>query len=224
VAIQIMKKPQYKIPNEYPLKGKLRCGVCRLAMSYLEKSYGQSYYCSHKSKTGKYSQCCSEYIPTEIIEKAVWNILYTQLKILHELSVKIEPKKGVSSQNMVTKCKCMEKDIATMKAERIRQYEAYAEGIITREQYLLRKTELTEQIQKIQETLQRFWFVVEKDKTMTEEIIRINEQANEQMIGDKLTKKMVDTFIETVYVYDSKTIEVQFVFDDLLQEAIQKYA
>jgi DNA-binding ferritin-like protein len=118
----------------------------------------------------------------------------------------------------------MEKDIATMKAERIRQYEAYAEGLITREQYLLRKTELTEQIQKIQETLQRFWFVVEKDKTMTEEIIRINEQANEQMIGDKLTKKMVDTFIETVYVYDSKTIEVQFVFDDLLQEAIQKYA
>ena len=33
-----------------------------------------------------------------------------------------------------------------------------------------------------------------------------------------MTKEMSDAFIETVYVYDEKKIEVEFKFDDLLQE------
>ena len=42
------------------------------------------------------------------------------------------------------------------------------------------------------------------------------------MVYDTLTKEMADAFIDTVYIYDDKRIEVSFTFDDLLLEAMEK--
>ena len=39
----------------------------------------------------------------------------------------------------------------------------------------------------------------------------------------KLTKEIIDTMIDTVYVYDKKRIEVILRFDDVLQKVISEY-
>ena len=127
-------------------------------------------------------------------------------------------------QDVVADTRRMERDIETYKAERIRQYEAYAEGVISRETYLTKKEELTDKIDSLQTALDRLRSLVEEDTAMTDAVSTINEKAEQSMVHDTLTKEMADAFIETVYVYDEQTIEVEFTFDDLLLEAAKKWA
>lgn len=223
-SIQPMRKPGFKTGNDYPLRGKIRCGVCRLAITRIELAYDAVYYCSHKTKSGRKSNCCDKYISAREIDSAVLRCLKTQLKVLRELGVQMEEAKGTAMQDVTADTRRMERDIETYKSERIRQYEAYAEGVISRETYLTKKEELTEKIDSLQATLDRLRSLIEEDNTMTDKFAKINEQADQSMMFDTLTKEMSDAFIETVYVYDEKKIEVEFKFDDLLQEAAKKWA
>ena len=223
-SIQPMRKPGFKTGNDYPLRGKIRCGVCRLAITRIELAYDAVYYCSHKTKSGRKSNCCDKYISAREIDSAVLRCLKTQLKVLRELGVQMEEAKGTAMQDVTADIRRMERDVETYKAERIRQYEAYADGVISRETYLAKKEELTEKIDSLQTALDRLRSLIEEDNTMTDKFAKINEQAEQSMMFDTLTKEMSDAFIETVYVYDEKKIEVEFKFDDLLQEAAKKWA
>lgn len=224
VAVKTIQKAKFKIDTDYPLKGKVRCGVCRLAMSYLEMAYEAVYYCSHKVQTGDNSKCCNKYIPVKKIDHAVYNTLKVQLKALRELGLQIEENRSNSEQNLIADTKRMEREMEVFKAERIRQYEAYAEGVISREQYMAKREELSAKVNTLQTALDRIRTLVEEDTVMSEEVARLNGKAEESMVHDTLTKEMADAFIETVYVYDDKTIEVEFKFDDLLHEAAKKWA
>ena len=56
------------------------------------------------------------------------------------------------------KIKQLEAESNVLKSERIRQYESYAEGIITKEKYMLKKMQITDRMNGIQaeiETLTR---------------------------------------------------------------------
>ena len=206
------------------MRGKIRCGVCRLAITRIELAYDAVYYCSHKTKSGRKSNCCDKYMSAREIDAAVLRSLKTQLKVLRELGVHIEESKSTAMQDVVADTRRMERDIETYKAERIRQYEAYAEGVISRETYLTKKEELTDKIDSLQTALDRLRSLAEEDTAMTDAVSTINEKAEQSMVYDTLTKEMADAFIETVYVYDEQTIEVEFTFDDLLLEAAKKWA
>lgn len=223
-GIQPIRKPSFKTENDYPLRSKIRCGVCRLAMSRLEQAYDALYYCSHKIQSGRKSNCCGKYMSAREIDLAVLRSLKTQLKVLRELGVHIAEAKSTAMQDVVSDTKRMERDIETYKAERIRQYEAYAEGVINRETYLMKKAELTDKIDSLQSALDRLRSLIEEDASMTDAVFTINEKAEQSMVHDTLTKEMAEAFIETVYVYDEKKIEVEFKFDDLLLEAAKKWA
>ena len=221
-AVKNVQKPKFKMDTDYPLKGKIRCGVCRLAMSYLEMAYEAVYYCSHKFQTGDKSKCCDQYIPVKSIDHAVYNTLKSHLKALRELGLQIEENKNSSAQTFTADAKHMEREMDVYKAERIRQYEAYAEGVISREQYMEKREGLSAKIDSLQTALERIRTLIEEDTMMSEQMGKFNDKAEESMIHDVLTKEMANAFIETVYVYDEKTIEVEFKFDDLLQEAAKK--
>ncbi len=224
IAVRTIRKAKFKIENDYPLRGKIRCGVCNLAMSYLEMAYEAVIYCHHRIKTGEKSNCCEGYIPIKSINHAVYNTLKVQLKFLQELGLRMEENKGASTQKNMVDVKRMEREMEVLKAERIRQYEAYAEGVVSREQYTAKREEISAKVDTLQTALDRLRSLMEEDATMTDEVARISEKAKQSMVHDTLTKEMAEAFIETVYVFDEKTIEVEFKFDDLLHEAAKKWA
>jgi DNA invertase Pin-like site-specific DNA recombinase len=223
-VIRNTSKPQYKMENQYALRGKIRCGKCRLVMSYIEQAYGASFYCAHKSKVGSHSNCCSDFISVDRIDASVWRLLRNQLQVLQDLGIRIKENQNNDSGNKQQDFREMEHDIEVLQAERIRQYEAYAEGMISKEQYVDRKSELTEKIETLKQNLEHVRAVVNDNLAVSDGIAKLNDKAEEALICDKLTREIAEAFIETVYIYDSKTIEVQFKFDDLLQRAMEKYA
>ena len=70
--------------------------------------------------------------------------------------------------------------------------------------------------------LERARALLEENEAVSDEIDRLKNKAEESMVYDTLTKEMAEAFIDTVYIYDDKRIEVSFTFDDLLLEAMEK--
>ena len=105
-----------------------------------------------------------------------------------------------------------------LKAERIRQYEAYAEGMIGKDAYLKAKQELTRKIETFQETYEQIQEVTAKEGEMMKEIQSVKQEEERLELFGKLTRNMAEVFIDEVVIYDSQKIEIRFLFDDLIAE------
>jgi len=221
-AIRFVKKPEYKMAGSYLLRGKVRCGNCGLIMAHHELAYDGTFYCGHKLKSGSQSDCCEEYISEKSIEHNVYNALRRQLHQIQMLRVQtLEPGK-VHSEDSKRMGKTIRSEIEARQAERVRQYVAYAEGLISLEKYQAVKDELTREIEELQDQEER----LRELKHGTGELKKKSQQLFDELVpaleSDKLTQQMVDSFIDTVYVYDADKIEVVFTFEDLVKRMIEK--
>lgn len=223
-AIRLTRKADFKLENKYVLKGKIRCGVCRLAMARLEAAYDAVYYCPHKKEAGDKAGCCGEKFLAYQIEETVLELLRSRLKQIDSLALTMKQEKTRESEKPLQDRRHKSREISSLKAKRIQQYEAYASGEISRETYLSEKTALTAKIEEIQKEMECLLAPAEKAMALFNEINRIHSDAERIMAHDKLTKEMADAFIETVYVYDAENVEVCFKFDGLLAEVEERGA
>ena len=93
----------------------------------------------------------------------------------------------------------------------------------SREKYITVKKQLTEKIEKIQSEQKALASVIIEEERYRSRIRTAVQQLEVQIERGKLTKEIIDTMIDTVYVYDKKRIEVILRFDDVLQKVISKY-
>ena len=110
----------------------------------------------------------------------------------------------------------MEQELEKLKAERIRQYEAYAEGVVNQETYLKNKKDLHEKIEIIQDKYEQIQEVTSVEDDLMKDIRTVEKNAEEVNILKRMTRNIAEIFVEEITIYDSEKIEVKFVFDDLL--------
>ncbi len=103
-------------------------------MVLMESGANDKMYCPHKKLTGKFSKCSDEAVSVMIIEGHVWYALQQVLYILDMIQEEIEGKANALDGVRKKKLKQLELENDKLKSERMRQYEAYAEGIITKYQ------------------------------------------------------------------------------------------
>lgn len=96
-AIRPVKKPAFKMDSSYPLKGKVRCGVCHLTMIRMELAHEAVFYCPHKLQAGKFAGCHDGYIPEKQVERAALSAIYRQKKISPQQD------RDTEAQNCLTK-------------------------------------------------------------------------------------------------------------------------
>lgn len=205
------------------LKGKVRCGNCRRSMVLMESGANDKMYCPHKKLTGKFSKCSDEAVSVMIIEGHVWYALQQVLYILDMIQEEIEGKANALDGVRKKKLKQLELENDKLKSERMRQYEAYAEGIITKDKYLLMKQQLTDKINRNETEMERLTHLSVEESAYKNKVASAIELLDGEMQHEKITQELVDATIDTVYVYDKKRIEVVFKFDDILMRAIEKY-
>lgn len=222
-AIAFMKKPDYKGNRKFALKGKIRCGNCRRSMVLSESGAGDKVYCPHKKQAGRYSRCSDEMVPISIIEGHVWYALKHVLRILEVIQAETEEKTSNLGNIRRKKIKQMELETDKLKNERIRQYEAYAEGIITKEKYMLMKQQITEKADYFQKEIELLLHLSAEEDAYKSKVTSLFELLDNQMKHEKITQELADATIDTVYVYDKKKIEVTFKFEDVLMKEIEKY-
>lgn len=213
-AIQVRgKRGKYnKENNPHALKGKVKCGCCGYGMIRSGKRVN-IYSCHMGEACGSHMK-----IQTSVLEKSVLGIL----KKLMEADLEKE-RTLQSAQNQTlsefSKIK-EEKRIFEMKAgycktSRLNLYHQWKEGHIRKEEYLMRKEELSAQEAECWRQLDIL------DKRLSDTPLdRPNTISglddgnfSENFI---LTKELVDTLIERIDVYEADRIEVTWKFRDII--------
>ena len=204
----------------YTLKKKLRCGNCHLAFAYRDDN--KTFHCSHKDQAGKYSNCCKRYYSYPKIEKTILVLMKKHLSDMKYLDMIAKNAVDAIAPSYTEKKKDNTSRIAILKAERVRQYEGYAGGLITKEIYLKKKIELTEEIELLEAELKDIGNHEKEDEQMLKEIEGTAQKAEYVVGSPVLTQYIVDQFIKNVYVYDRDRIEVVYKTEDLINRTFKR--
>ena len=196
-------------------KQKVKCGNCGLKMMY---NYGAMpvVYCGHTAAVGSMSTCDKTRYSAAKIERIVLVALRKQLEIFQSMAKILEEGEEKNKTNLPAMQRNMEQELEKLKAERIRQYEAYAEGVVNQETYLKNKKDLNEKIEIIQDKYEQIQEVTSVEDDLMKDIRTVEKNAEEVNILKKMTRHIAETFVEEITIYDSEKIEIRFVFDDLL--------
>ncbi len=117
-----------------------------------------------------------------------------------------------------TELDMLEKEIEHIKNEKVRLYEAYALKNISKEVYIDKKNSANEKLQEMEERKVSLDALTTERREIKNEVISYSSQIVETDNGErKLTRAMVDAFVQMVYVHDETRIDIVFTFDDVLK-------
>lgn len=202
--------------EKHPLTGKLYCGGCRYSMSYKPlrgKNKYRRFEC-RKHAMLRIPECCT-YFRADVLEELVLSMINKELLIRgeaegQEKSLHMFKKSQIDTIRNQLGGLYQEK--RQSQAAKDTLYEEYADGRIAQEEYrhgadeLDRQAEiLSGQIHDRQEELSALEEELERLDADMKQIIRYSHM-------EELTQELTGTFIERIYVYKDKKMEIKWRF------------
>ena len=210
--------------HQYPLKGKVYCGYCQKLMKYrVLKKLGPSFNCRF-SATAVDSPCKRIPISEELLEHIVRNALTAQIKqaeyvleILHE-----RERKALICFSALER---QEEKLSAEKAElvklRVALYEQYADGNMSKEEFIrqrdayrVQEDDKMEQIQRLRTEKNQIFQPVKKDTDNLQAVMNTVGEAGDVM---HLSQNVVETFIDRIEVFNDECVKIRFTFEDVLK-------
>ena len=216
-VIRFQKKPDFITERKYALKGKVRCGNCRTCMDYSDVGAEEVFFCGHGIGVGKFSRCSKEKYSAKYLEGLVLHAVKKHISVLKECSLLAvdKGKREIAEGKKQIKDKREELDV--LKSEKIRHYEAYAEGVINKEVYLKKREEANRRIEDLKAEIEICEDKLDQNRNLIHGADTAAKIAENYETEEKLSVEMVDAFVKNVYVYDIHRIEIVYTFDDKLQ-------
>ena len=222
-VIQKTGKPDFKLSYDYPLRGKVRCGNCRRMLHYEANGYEATLYCGNSRQAGKHSQCCKATYSVRRIDTVVMKYLDRMFGILEWVSDQTEiyyPTEAADS--LAAQINKLERDIEILKAEKLRQYESYAEGIISKEEYIRKKERIEAKVKTAEQTIAEKNSTLQGDRAVTQSVEALMETSSQFEAEPRLTQELSDIYVDTVYVYDTERVEVVLNNEDVIRGIIDR--
>ncbi len=207
--------------HEYPLKGLVRCGNCKRAMTRRKNKAGIRYFqCIHSVNNGN-TDCPVGRSFRRWILRRLSSIPLLSFSLWHRRKQSKTAKSvifgNLPSRNALIKSALCKKQNEQHKASKLRLYEKYAAGSITKEAYIQQKAATDAKIAENDETIQRSH---ERMEELDSETACSDEKLDavcEQYADCKaLTYELTHAFISAVYIYDLDNIEIVWKFKDFL--------
>ena len=211
--------------HQYPLKGKVYCGYCQKLMKYrVLKKLGPSFNCRF-SATAADSPCKRIPISEKVLEEIIRNALTAQIKqaeyvleILHE-----RERKALICFSALER---QEEKLSAEKAEIVKQrvalYEQYADGNMSKEEFIrqrdayrVQEDEKMEQIQRLRTEKNQAFQPVKRDTDHLQTVMSTVEEAGDVMY---LSQNVVETFIDRIEVFNDEHVKIHFTFENVLAD------
>ena len=211
--------------HQYPLKGKVYCGYCQKLMKYrVLKKLGPSFNCRF-SATAVNSPCKRIPISEKLLEEIIRNALTAQIKqaehileILHE-----RERKALICFSALER---QEEKLSAEKAEIVKQrvalYEQYADGNMSKEEFIrqrdayrVQEDEKMEQIQRLRTEKNQAFQPVKRDTDHLQTVMSTVEEAGDVMY---LSQNVVETFIDRIEVFNDEHVKIHFTFENVLAD------
>lgn len=211
----------------------LFCGVCGRKMtrsSYVKeymdgsKKRVDGYFCLDGGKS-RVDRCPSS---NRISKRELTDILLALFKT--ELAVSLKQQRryvekgqqfiGQNKKKLEQKLLSVRRMKGRLDSEESRKYEEYRIGKLSQKDYVAYKMQKESKKQELdqqeQEFLQREKDLVQDGETYLKAIRALNKLKN----GTALTKELVETLIEKIYIYPAKRVEVLFTYADIQMEGM----
>ena len=220
-AIRNVTPIQYKVGDDFALKGKICCGNCNRQLRH-ERQYGEMVFCcGHKRSAGKFSKCYGGYYREYSVNAKVARAIKTVFYALDVVNQGMQEKQSITVRCM--DIEDLEKQAEAIRVEQIKLYESYADGVLRRDVYIEKKKTLSEKLAALQDSIRTEKEEQECADELDEEIRALTKQASEKTYIGGLTKECVDAFVSMVYLYDDQTMKIEFNCEDVIRRALEKY-
>lgn len=206
------------------LKGYLRCGCCNksfnLSQTMRAGKVTRVYYCSgHQSWR---SQFCtnSERIKKDVLEQVVLQTIQSSvLQLMDEkkLKDKVVAEKSVAEEKRIGQ---IEREIRQLSGKIADLYKDMADGILDDADYLLFKTDFTKRMELLEKEKKQLLETVKKQQKRKDNLSAVS-YLKKCKKSNKLTRRMVETFVAGVKIYGKDRIEVELLCRDKILERLE---
>ena len=217
-------KKQKRNPHYYPLKGLVCCGNCKRALTRRKNRNvsGYFYQCTH-STNDRDTECpVGERYSEEWLENAAYNAIGQMLALVEKKAVKnheISKRRKSAISECADTIRDLQKQSEQLKAVKLRLYEKYTSGSITKAEYLKRKAEADakmaeneEAIRKGHERMQE----LDSEHPCSDE--RLDAVLGVYQKNERLTYELAHALIDAIYVHGQDSIEIVWKFKDIFED------
>lgn len=204
--------------------GHIKCGDCERAMSkkVASKYNGKTrpyyhYMCSAYMRSGG-TQCSKHTIRNDELENAVLETIKIQIGLISDIErIKteiddggfLEKRKKFLEVN-INKC---EEFVNLRRQLRKEAYEDWKLGNITEKEYNEYTKEYGEQIRQCEDTIDKYYEELKEFDQATRECNWI-EYFTKYKNVNTLSRELIDSLIDNIYVYEDKKIKIKFKYED----------
>lgn len=222
-----IKRSNYMAPyKRNPLGGKIICGNCGHVMMHNERKVIDCFYvCPLQKKSKEDLGCYKDRINETPIDNLVFRELKKWFQILHSIDTQLkeqEQRTWAEIQTIGKEISSAQSKVKGLQSKKVSLYEDYSDGKISKDDFLSAKGQLTDQINLCRSALNELH---KKDADLRknrkkclpefQELIQKVDLFENEII---LTRTMADAFLERVVVHDQYHIEIQWKWNDLIEE------
>lgn len=209
------RTPFVRSPNKHLFAGKLFCGECGAALSIgiSETTDYKYFYCRNAYLQKDF--CSPKRIRNDRLEKAVLDTLNCNLRLCVDASKllkKINSVINISAKKQDAFIAQKQSEIIKLQNTKRELYEQYKEGVLSREQFINTKTEIENKIKTVQASI---------TSISESEPVRCDLEAYPNFKNfiahrkfSKLTRDILDAFVDKIVVCSPTEIEIHLKFAD----------
>lgn len=220
VNLGIQKRSSYHREKEAPLEGKVRCAGCNRIISRVKRirsrgTKGATYRCGIQNMTKEFG-CCPQTIEESQIEAAILTMLRKMAAVvadegIAEVSKQSSASKTEETEKLLIRC---ETEVDRLASQKLERYEAYKDGLVSREAFIREKAALEERKGILLEEIEKY-----RKKLYDDKCVEAGEPDTASQLGqfapfETLTREMVETFVEQVYICQDGSLRIQWKFKD----------
>lgn len=208
-------KKEIKSLKEHCLAGKLRCGLCGHKMRH-SWSGRPKYECVHTYLNKGNSHERNSVIDADV-ERMVLSALQQEIETQGEaekLTAEKEKADELKIEEAEKRMKAMQDSLEKLYADQMESFESYKAGITSRDAFIDQKASYERMEAQLQENIEKQRMAVadlEKKLEDDRNGIRID---GDQIIADRLTRKMVLLLVDRITVWPGNRMEIKWNFKE----------
>lgn len=196
--------------------GKLRCGHCGYALARRTRPSAQ-FYCDTSYRKAD-TNCTTQYIAENQLSEIVYETILQYCKTLLNKGFRAKRKKKACRMDGLKKqISAFQTAFGKFENQKAELYEEKVEGHISKEQYVKRYQVLQTEHEHIQRQLTELTAELSELEAVMSYSLPQEQQLQNYLESDTLTREMVLEFVDCIYVYDRHNIHIKWRFEKEVQ-------
>lgn len=197
--------------------GKLRCGCCGYSLSRSKKPTPR-FYCTTRRRVADWDCMTGHIIESQISETVLSAVRVYASTLLDEKELLKKAETRGKIPLLKKQLAVLQTNIAGVKEQKAQLYDLLAEQRISRETFQKRQVSLSRR----EREAERQYETSHKELTRLERLVYTNQAQEKELRNclniDTLTREMVEALIECIYVYNHKSIHIQWRFENKIND------